>query len=219
MDQSNFQQLKSAVLGATNIQSPSSPIVQYPELAKMYQSSFQLPQIKAAVGAQSAITNTQVAAAEAAKKAEQQKQQDMLDPNKYQQIPKQDGGYEFIAPNGQSITAQDYARITGKNEAQVLSDSKNPMDQNFVNDYNNLQDFLTALRNNDTAKVDAITQAQPELNNFKDNLPGLIDLFKKHYPTVYGGKDSIPQDVNRAYIPNAQAQQSNLADTTTIPGA
>jgi hypothetical protein len=209
MDANNFQQLKSAVTGATDIQSPTSPITQYPELAKMYQSSFQLPQIKAAVGAQSQIAATQTAAAEAAAKAEKQRHIDMVDPSKYQKIPKDDGGYKFLAPNGQEISAQDYARITDTNEATVLKDSRNPIDQSFVNDYNNLQDFLTALRNKDTTKVDAITAAQPELKNYEQNLPGLIDLFKTHYPTVYGGNKNGNQSVNDSFIPNAQVAAGN----------
>jgi hypothetical protein len=48
------ESLRQATLGAGNIQAPASPLGSFPELASLYQSSFQLP---VAAGAGAALTN------------------------------------------------------------------------------------------------------------------------------------------------------------------
>ena len=116
------------------------------------------------------------AAAEAAKEA-------MTDPKKYQMIPRSDGGYGFYDPSGKEISAQDYARVQGTSVAKVLSDSENPIDKGFINDYKNLQDYMTAWQNNDRKKIEAIQSQQPELKKIRDP-QSLIQRFMRAYPTV-----------------------------------
>lgn len=202
-------QLYHAVLGQAAAQAPTdNPLgaSSAGEISKLNQSSFQLPISNAITQGQGSIVDTTVAnqkiVEKAALEAQMQKEKDLSDPSKYQQIPKDDGGYTFLDPSGKEISAFQYARVTQQDPTKVLAQSQNPIDQGFVNDYNNLQDFLTAVRNNDTKAIDDTIKANPDLNNYKKDIPGLIDRFKQHYPTVFGGTQNGNQSVNSSYIPN-----------------
>ena len=146
--------LKAAVLGSQQQGAPASPLGNFPELANFYAPSFQAAKATGAVQAGSFNTSAQVANAQADKvaaiKQRIQQIQDLQDPSKYQQVPKQDGGYTFLDPSGKEITAFEYARVSGKDPASVLSDSQNPIDQGFTRDYKNLNDFMSAVYNKDT---------------------------------------------------------------------
>lgn len=203
-------ELKSAVLGAQQQGTPASPLGSFPELAKLYQSSFQLPQSNAAV--QGTANNVSVQLANQNRAA--QEASSLNDPSKYQQVPKSDGGYEFIDPSGKGISAFAYARATGKSPDKILSQSQNPIDIGFVQDYKNLQEFINDMVNNDKEKIDIALKANPELGKYKKDIPGLIDRFKQHYPTVFGGNQNGNQPTNSTYIPNTKAAGNN---TTYAP--
>lgn len=192
-----YAALKSAVLGATQQGSPDSPLGSFPELAKLYSSSFQLPLAQAGTAVQSNNTALTVKAQQDAAKLKQQQQQDMLDPAKYKQIPAADGGYNFVAPNGQTISAYDYAKITGKDLGSILKGSENPIDTGFQQDYKNLQDYINNKvnsrndPNSDAAKQakaieDKVSQ-QYGLDLNKMPIEDVISAFKQAYPTVFQG--------------------------------
>lgn len=199
-----YAQLKAAVMGAQQA-GGASPLGNFPELEKLYGNVN--PQAQKSQQVAGNVYNAQVDEANAKKARETQNA--MLDASKYSRVPAADGGWNFIAPNGQLISANDYSRITGQSLDKVLSNSQNPIDQGFADDYNNLQDFLSAIRNKDTAKVNATIADNPELDKYKNDLPGLIQTFKEHYPTVFGGNKSGNQPVNSTYIPNAGVAASN----------
>ena len=114
-----YAQLKSAVLGAQQA-GGASPLGNFPELQKLYGDLGSLePKSQQVAGS---AYNAQVQAENAERIAAQKikEQQDMLDASKYQKVPLSDGGYAFLAPNGQKISASEYAHITGKSEADVL---------------------------------------------------------------------------------------------------
>lgn len=212
-----FAQLKSAVQGAQQQGAPASPLGNFPEIAKFYQSSYQLPQIQAAGNAAANLAGDVVQKQQADAKAAAKAQADKLDPSKYTQIPKQDGGYSFLDPSGQEISAYQYARITGKSLDSVLNGSENPIDQGFVQDYQNLQDYLKAWVNKDQAAIDAFQTDNPTLKDVKDPQQ-LTELFKQHYPTVFGGNQNGNQPVTSTFIPNATVSQNNAAGSTAIGG-
>lgn len=207
----NQDALKQAVLGAQQIGTPTSPLGNFPELAKLYQSSFQLPQSQAAVKGEANNADVTIANQKAAAKAES----DLQDSSKYQRLPKSDGGYSFVDPTGKEISAYDYARATGKSLDKTVENSQNPIDIGFAQDYKNLQNFINHVVNNDQEKIQATIKANPALNKFKDDLPGLINQFKQHYPTVFGGSGSGNQPVNSTYIPNAGAAANNAVYAPT----
>lgn len=203
----NYAQLRDAVLGSQQQGSPTSPLGSFPELAKLYASSFQLPLSNAATKAQGAQTDTTVynqkQAEEEAKankidelKAQAQQLQDAQDPSKFQQVPKDDGGYSFYDGAGNEISAFDFARATGKRPDEVLSKSQNPIDIGFKQDYKQLQDYLNAKANskNDpdgagqTAKgIEDVVKQQYGIDLHKMKIADVIKRFQTAYPTVFGG--------------------------------
>lgn len=196
--------LRDAVLGAGSIQPSASPLGSFPELSKLYESSAQLPQ---AGGAASILVNQasdivkEREAAAAAKK----------DKSKYQRIKRPDGGYGFIDPTGQEISAHDYANAIGASPSEVLADSENPIDIGYQQDYKNLQEYisnkLNAKYDPDAAGAAQATEEQIKKAygvNLSKMKPGeLIAKFKEQYPTVYGGKKAgVP--VGNVFIPRLQ---------------
>lgn len=216
----NYAQLKDAVLGATQQGSPGSPLGNFPELAKLYESSFQLPLSNAATQVQAANTGVTVAnqkaAEEAAIRAESQRIQDESDPKKYQVVRKEDGGFDFFDPSGNQIDIATYTQKTGQRTIDVIKDSENPIDIQYVNDYQNLQDYVGALQNGDREKLDAIRQASPELSKYdgKGGVDKLIKDFKNYYQRYYVTRQQNPQawgtrPNQNLFVPNAQVAANN----------
>lgn len=200
--------LKDAVLGGQQ-EGGGDPFGGYPELDALY-----APEM-AAIGS-NAVTKgaayndaVAVANAKAAQAAELQRKQqlvaDLSDPNKYQQLPKEDGGYTFLSPNGKEISAFDYSRITGKSIDSILADSQNPIDIGFNKDWANLNDYLDAWYQGDKDKVKQFQDAQPELKSITDP-QDIVNRFRQAYPTVFGqggfaGKGTAGQPTGSTYIP------------------
>lgn len=213
-----YQALKDAIVGSQQTGS-GSPIGSFPELDKMYGLTKGLDAKSAVV--QGASYNAAVEDANAKRAAADAKSQqdDMLNPNKYRVIPKADGGYAFVAPNGQEVSASDYAHIAGTTEDKVLNGSQNPIDISFQQDYQNLQKFIGAFVSKDKTAVNDLVKADPsgELQKYVDNndLPGLIQRFQQAYPTVYGkggfnGANSAGQQTGSTYIPDTPTTTTGI---------
>lgn len=196
IQQDAYDQLKSAVLGSG---------LNLPDVNKYYAPETNLFNTQTASAAPN--YNTDVAdvnrkrAEEEAKanqidalKAQAQAIQDQNDPSKYQQVPTKDGGYKFYDPSGKEISAFDYARVTGQSPDKVLSQSLNPIDIGFTQDYKQLQDYLNAKANskNDAnsaqvaKNIEDIVKKNQGVNLAKMNINDVIDRFKQAYPTVFG---------------------------------
>ncbi len=162
-------------------------------------------------GLANAHVNESAVAVEEAKKAAaaaEQAKKDAEDPSKYQRIPRSDGGFGFYDPSGKEITAHDYARVIGSTVDQVLGDSENPIDRGFLQDYKNLQDYMTAWQNNDRKKIDEIQKQSPELKKITSPAD-LIKRFYQAYPTVYGkggfgGAHTAGQRLGTNFVPAYQ---------------
>lgn len=189
----DYKPFADAVGAANNVQAPSTP---YPELAAMMRSSFQLPLAQGGmegIAGMSSVKRQQDDAAAAKAQAEKiamlkeeaAKAKDMLDPKKYQQVRKDDGGYAFYAPDGSPVSVGDYARITGKSFKDVLKDSENNIDQQYLQDYKSMQELANAFANGDKKYLDALP------NEMKDYMKGktMADImkdFKSQYSGLYG---------------------------------
>lgn len=215
-----YAALKSAILGAT---SASSPVGNIPELAKYYALPGAVGPTRLANAGGNfntgvADSNNKAAAAEAKAnqidelKAQAQAAQDANDPNKFQQVAKKDGGYAFYDGAGKEISAFQYARATGKDPAQVLSKSQNPIDIGFTKDYKQLQDYLNAKANSkndagaaETAKnIEDIVKKQYGIDLHKMKISDVIQRFQQAYPTVFGGTNrGIP--AGQTFIPGKNA--------------
>lgn len=135
----------------------------------------------------------QAKAEEAARQQKISSLQDQLDPSKYYKVRKSDGGFDFFDPTGKKIDVSTYASRTGQNRDSILKDSDNPIDQEFVNDYSNMQDLVNASNNRDLSTVQAYADNNPDLKINYDQKSGQInniqDLLKQlisKYPHLYG---------------------------------
>lgn len=161
-----------------------SPLGNFPELAAMYQSSFQLPISNAQVGAQDYQDQTSIANANAAKSAAN-----------YRVVSRPDGGFGFYDPSGKEISAADYAQVAGKTPQEVLKGSQNPIDIQYQQDYDDLNNYI---KQRALAKTDPKAAAQAKavedqvnkqygINLAKQNPHQVVQTFMNNYPTVYGG--------------------------------
>lgn len=133
--------------------------------------------------------------------------QDMMDPGKYQQKDNGKGGYDFYNPKGEKITIDEYSRVTGQNRAKILSDSQDPMDIQFRNDYNNLQDLLQAVVNGDKETVNSYAK-QNGIDIARMKPAELINRFKAYYPGYFTTRTDLSRarGGNVMYRPVGQEQ-------------
>lgn len=150
------------------------------------------------VGANTAQAQGNIADANAATAAKQkiqdiqeriQKIKDLQDPSKYQQVRTKDGGFSYFDPAGKQVSLKQYSSITGKLPAQILKDSENVLDHQFLNDYKKLEDFMNATTSGDKKKVQEFQTAYPGLKGV--TMDYVINNFKTHYPNVYGNPNDI----------------------------
>ena len=137
-------------------------------------------------------------AAEAARQAQMQKIKDKLDPNKYRaEKDREDGGYSFYDPDGNQIGIDRFSAVTGIDPAKILSNSDNPFDLQYVNDYNNTRDLVTAIQNGDVDTINAFKAENKELGKMKPE--DLMRELIRKYPHIYGNgqyKDSYKNNNN-----------------------
>jgi len=210
----NQEALRAAVLGSQQQGSPTSPLGNFPELAAMYASSFQVPLSNAATEGQGYNLKVKSANDEAAAAAEAKRQAALADPSNYQQVPKDDGGYAFLDPTGKEISAYDYSRITGKPVDSLLKDSQNPVDIGFNQDWTNLQDYANAKLNSKTdgeaaSKAKEIEKQVQELYGVdlgRMEIKDVIKRFQAAYPTVFGGNKAGVKS-GQLFIPGSAAAQ------------
>lgn len=192
-------ELLAATQGANQIQAPASNLgaSQGPELAALYQSSFQLPQSQGAVSAQANVAAEQVAAAKKAAAEAEQRQKDLSDPSKYRQVQNKNGGYDFYDPNGNQVDIATLSAKTGTKPADWLKDSQDPTDVQYKNDYSNLQKFMDAVTSKDKKTVDAFTSTDSNLKKYTQSKGGLHNLMQDFYNSY-----------QRYYVPRSQDPQA-----------
>ncbi len=193
------ESLRQAVMGAPQITAPASTLgaSSSPQLAQLYASSFQLPQSTQATGALSQQASDVVSAQKAAASAAKKKKED------YKRIPKDDGGFAFIDPDGNEISASDFARAVGTSIDKVLADSENPIDVGFIQDYKALKEYTQSKFNKGSSQAQAYAKkVESDVSKqYGVKLGGMtpqsvLETFRKQYPTVFGG--------NKAGVPTGQ---------------
>lgn len=197
-----------------DVQTPASPLGNFPELAQMYRSSFQLPLSNAGVSAQSANDQTTLANQKAQADSQKQIQSYLNDPKNYQQVQLPDGGFGFYDPSGKAVTAAQYAAATGKAPTDVLKNSTNPVDIGYKKDFKDLQDYinLKLQSSKDTAAAQKATAIEQDvqktygINIAKMTPAQLIQQFQSAYPTVYGA--------NQGNAPGVQAGHTFIPEAT-----
>lgn len=203
-----YAQLRDTIQGAPQ-QTAGLPILGGPaELSKYNDINFQLPLSNAGISALGAQTGTENTIKENSIKSQISANNKKMSGEGYQRLPKDDGGYTFLDPDGNEISAFQYARATGKNSAEVLADSENPIDVQYQNDYNGLQDFLNASTTGDKATMDAYYAENSSLRTMSP--AEVMRKFKEAYPTVYGTRN-VGQKLGSTYIPTSTAIENTLS--------
>lgn len=215
MDQ--YPELRDAVLGAGAIQSPTSPLGSFPELARLYQSSFQLPQSSGASGVLAQNTGDVL---------DEQKRQAAAASSggggggsgggKYEKYSKPDGGYGFRDPSGNEISVSEYAAATEKDRAEVLKGSKNPIDKAFMKDWRQLDQYIkdkTNAKNDSKARsrAQAVETQVRKLYGIKlhEQTPdSVVNTFMQAYPTIFGKGSTYSEGVTSGFG-NTTGKQGN----------
>lgn len=207
------ESLRQAVLGAGNIQAPASTLgaSQAPELAAMALPDFQLPVSGGATSILSAQAGDIVEQQKKAAALAEKKKKDLADVNNYKIVRKDDGGYDYFDPDGNQVDIATLAERTGAKPSDLVKDSENPIDKQYMEDYNNLQEYLSALINKDKETLDAIRSERPELSKY-DSEGGqekLIQDFKNYYKRYYTTREKDPEawgvrPNSNTFVPNRQ---------------
>ena len=145
------------------------------------------------------------AAAEASRQAAMQKIKDKMDPNKYRaEKDREDGGFSFYDPDGNQIGIDRFSAVTGQDPSQILKSSDNPFDLQYVNDYGNTRDLVTAIQNGDTDKINEYRANNKDIGSKKPE--DLMRELIQKYPHIYGNgqyKDSYRNNNNPLLRHNA----------------
>lgn len=174
----------------------ASPIGSYPEIAKAYASSFEAGDRGLRVAGDKYNTGVTVANQRDAASSKLSMLKDMKDPNKYKKVRKEDGGFDFFDPTGKQVDIATYSRNTGIRPSDVLGDSENPIDIQYLRDKDNLQKYIQAYYDKDEETINDYKKNEPRLANIKTP-DELIKLFKQSYQRYY---------VPRTQDPNAWGQ-------------
>ena len=181
----DLKKIAQQFAAAANVAGPSSYI---PEVQAFAQAGSIEDAVKRGIGAGSVVAGQKAkeadAADEAARKAAAARIAQKMDPKNFQKVRKADGGFAFYDPDGKEISINDYASVTGLRRAEILADSENPIDQEYINDYKNMNDLAQAFYNGDQATIKSFTDANPELAGRKP--ADLMSELIRKYPHMYG---------------------------------
>lgn len=170
---------------AANVAGPSSYI---PEVQAFAQAGSIEDAVKRGIGAGGVVSGQKAKEADeadaAARAAAAARIKEKMNPANFRKERKADGGFSFFDPDGKEITINDYASVTGQRRAEILSDSENPVDQEYISDYKNMNDLAQAFYNNDQATIKSFTDANPELAGRKP--ADLMSELIRKYPHMYG---------------------------------
>lgn len=185
----DYRQFTDSILKGASQGAPAGAI---PELANAMTGSFRAAAVARPGKAQGQVATEQAAQEEERRKAafaaEQKKIQDMLDPGKYDRRRKDDGGFAFFDPTGKEIDIDTYAKRTGLRRAEILSDSENPVDLQFLDDYETMNKINQAAWNNDSEALREYKRVYGDLFQ-GDNPPTIEDLNRRmieKYPHIFG---------------------------------
>lgn len=218
MDQKFLQALTAANngAGAAPVASPISEISNYfSGIGKAQEVGSNFKGLDAGVNIQA---KTDKDAEEAARQAQidalQQQAQDVkdkLDPSKYRQVRKQDGGFDYYDPTGKRVDLRTYAEITGQSPSSILKDSDNSLDQQYVTDYKNLQVLADAFASNDKDTIDEIKANDPGMAKYLQGktMADVMRDFKAAYPNIY--KQNVSGEAGAGRLRGGPGTDGNFA--------
>ena len=181
----DLKKIAQQFAAAANVAGPSSYI---PEVQAFAQAGSMEDILKRGLSGSASLAGQKAKEAdeadEAARRAAEARLKERMNPANFRKERKADGGFAFFDPDGKEISINDYASVTGQRRAEILSDSENPVDQEYINDYNNMNELAQAFYNNDQATIKSFTDANPELAGRKP--ADLMSELIRKYPHMYG---------------------------------
>lgn len=201
-----YEQFKKAISKGQATKAPTSP---YADIQGLFNSQFQLGAAAApvagltnAAAVDDANARAAASAASAKKAAElkeklaavEQKMSDYQNPSKWQQVPKEDGGYDYIDPLGNKTSIAKYAEVTGKNLPDILRDSRNSLDQQFVSEYDLLKKYTDTAYKGNLEEVQKLVLENPTLAAISPNVHKPEDVWRsfiEYYPNYFD-----PENIN-----------------------
>lgn len=214
-----YATLKAAVLGASANATPGTSVLgPTPELDQLYGGTVGLERSQLRSAAPNGNTDIRARAdaqAQAdAQAAAAQKLKALQDPSKYQQVQKADGGYAFYDPLGNEISAQQFAAVHNSTPSDVLKNSQNPLDRQYVNDFHQLETYINNKQRSgsdqkaadEAQKTEYTVATNYGIDLTKYNPSQLIQQFMQAYPTVYGGNKAG----SSSWIPSPQPAPNPL---------
>lgn len=193
----------------------AAPTSSMPELANYARASFIKPVSDFGSKAGAAVAGIRADEEEKARERAEAAQREAMDPDKYQKVRKADGGFAFFDPSGKEIDINTYASKTGKRRADIVADSENPIDLQYIAEYSQMQEFANALYSGDSETKQAYIEQNKGLEKKKPE--ELMKMLIDKYPHMYGtGKyDQTLKNRNKkifqndpAYIPGMGASGS-----------
>lgn len=208
-----YEQLKTAVLGAqANVAPGASPLGNFPELSKLYSTPAELAKVQLSDAAPNYNIGVKVANDEANAAAARS----ASGIGKYQQVQKPDGGYAFYDPDGNEISAAQYAAAHNQDPSDLLKNSQNPIDRAFIQDYKQLNDYINNKANskNDPKARSAAQAVETQVRKLygiklhQTNPNDVINAFVQAYPTVFGGNKAGKQGAS-TLLPSSNTIKNN----------
>lgn len=184
------------------------------DVANFFQAGFAADATRDGVGALADTVSVEADNAERARRAALQQEIDdlngRLDPGQYTVTPTDSGGLSFTNGAGEEVSARDYAALTGQTLAEVLRDSNDPNDIQFVQDYNDVNELVRAMVTQDTEFLAQLKTFDPDrYEALIDRSPEDIRLaFQTYYGSYYGlqndqtGEAAAPVQQGSNFAPN-----------------
>lgn len=180
----DLQQFSQAILSGAQQAAPSSYL---PDIANAMRGSFNAAAVNRAGKAQGAVASQMAEDEEKRRQAALKAAQDRIDPSKYQRIRKNDGGFAFYDPSGKEIDIDTFSKATGSRRSDILKDSDNPLDQQFLDDYAKMNEVNQAIWRNDSTAILGYQLAFPELFKNGNPTPEQVNrLLLEKYPHIFG---------------------------------
>lgn len=217
-----YEQFKQTL--ANPATAPASPLGDFPELRNYYGVNFGLGPQEAAAGA--LINQDQELESERQRSFQKSKQDiasrlkeinRMFDPNEYKKVLKEDGGFDYFAPDGTQINLRKYSLATGKQPRDILKDSDNNLDRQYLRDHEDLQKTLEAISSKDGAYFEKLKKDYPDrYDAIKGMTPAdLVNRFRQAYPNVYadeGRGEYRNEPLGSVPMPQEKKKKGNLID-------
>lgn len=196
----------------TAINLPATPTYDPAAAMGAIRQFYQIPQEAAgkAMATKAAAYNAKTAIDQQTQSLEAQK--NLTDPSKYHVINDPTGANptRIIDPTGKQISVADMVKATGTAPVDVLKNSENAQEKQFVEAYQNYEGFMKALLNNDTKTLQQYYQNNQGLQSMKPE--DVRKLFMSQYGDYFGiPQQNVPYGVNRGFIPGSTSSPSGAS--------